>query len=54
MNIKSAFSECSEGEEHVTENWREVDHCYLVAEHIAKLRTQVSWKEELVNNNLHI
>lgn len=47
MDIKDAVAESSEGNEHVSRNWRKRDSCYTVAENLAELCPTARWEAEL-------
>lgn len=51
MDIEGATLTYSEGnEEHVFENKREKNPCYITTENLAELCFTVTWKAELLNN----
>lgn len=51
VDIKGTIGYGSEGnEEHVTENWRKGNPCYIVAESLGESCLASMWKVELVND----
>lgn len=53
MNVQDASGKDGEGEEeHVIENWRRGDACYVAAESLAAFSSIIMWKAGLVSEEL--